>query len=186
MNEVENIAELASAWWSKVIQNPKFDNGDMSRTGAISSVISKMLVKKLNEDQISNFKQKLKEIILEHIKDDDYTFILGVDYGPCRYLTTAAEYAGVSINNFPIKTSMWISRNHLMVSYGYCAKREILYANKNYYLNRIKSCERMLRDYKHKSDDYFVIGTREELIKEIEDEMKTYQYALEELVKNES
>ena len=54
MSEIDKIIDLATNWWVDVIQNPKFDNGDTSQTGAISMIISKMLVKDTNQEQLIN------------------------------------------------------------------------------------------------------------------------------------
>ena len=40
MNEIDKIIDLATNWWIDVIQDPKFDNGDTSQTGAISMIMS--------------------------------------------------------------------------------------------------------------------------------------------------
>ena len=185
MSEIDKIIDLATNWGVDVIQNPKFDNGDTSQTGAISMIISKMLVKDTNQEQLDKFKQIIQNKIYENLAyDRDY--ILSVDYGPCRDLYEAAQESGISENNFPCKTTMWIGKDHLIVSYGYRSPLETLYANESYYENKIASCLKAVRDHKHNPDDYYTFGSREEIIKEYEDEIEKYKKALEELKKNES
>lgn len=185
MNEIDKIVDLATNWWMEIIQDPKFDNGDTSQTGALSMMLSKMLVKDTNQEQLNKFKSLLQTKIYENLAyDKDY--ILSVDYGPCRDLYEVAQESGISENNFPCKTDMWIGKDHLIVSYGYRAPLQVLYANKSYYENKIASCLKSIKDHQNKPDDYYIFGSREEIIKEYEAEIERYKNALKELEKNET
>lgn len=74
--------------------------------------------------------------------------ILDVDYGACKKLSEAGEYAGIPDSNFPWKTCMWIDKNHVSVSYGYRANEEYLYANRTYWRSKINSLKSSIEEYR--------------------------------------
>ena len=98
--------------------------------------------------------------------------ILAADYNPCRTLRISAEVAGISSSNFPWKTTMWISKNHVAVRYGYRAPKEILYANKQYYRELIADTEDCLFNNREES-------LHPETILELEKELAEYRLGLE-------
>ena len=166
MDEINEIAELASDWWVKQIINPEFDNGDASFEGFMASYFSKQLVEPLTEDQIMGFKDDLKLFILNRLsKVDKYlgvmqyeyeyrTFTdLSTDYAPTTFLHEIAKQNNIKDTNFPIKTTMWVSRNYLAVKGGYTAGINILYANSKYYEDKIKSYEDSIKEMKEQNDE---------------------------------
>ena len=166
MDEINEIAELASDWWVKQIINPEFDNGDASFEGFMASYFSKQLLEPLTEDQIMGFKDDLKLFILNRLsKVDKYlgvmqyeyeyrTFTdLSTDYAPTTFLHEIAKQNNIKDTNFPIKTTMWVSRNYLAVKGGYTAGINILYANSKYYEDKIKSYEDSIKEMKEQNDE---------------------------------
>lgn len=166
MDEINEIAELASDWWVKQIINPEFDNGDASFEGFMASYFSKQLVEPLTEDQIMGFKDDLKLFILNRLsKVDKYLGVmqyeyeyraftdLSTDYAPTTFLHEIAKQNNIKDTNFPIKTTMWVSRNYLAVKGGYTAGINILYANSKYYEDKIKSYEDSIKEMKEQNDE---------------------------------
>lgn len=165
VSELDKICKLASNWWYNTIQNPKFDNGDETR---LSSILGILAVQKAELDQYKLFKEKLYNKIKEELlkRNESDVFILSCDYSPDRNLCNIADQCNISLNNFPWKTTMWVSRNHIKVSYGYRNPFNLLYANETYFENQLNDIEKSIKFYKEKPDDYFVIGTKEEVLKE--------------------
>lgn len=183
MDNIEKISNIAAEWWADVIVNPKMDNGDNSREGAIGNILQRMLVKPIEEDKRNQFKKNLKDYIFEKLYDysDIQRLYLDVDYGPCAILAQLAEYSDISENNFPIKTTMAISKHHIEVSYGYGSPYKILFADSFYYEKQIKDVEESIEYYKNKDDDYFTIGTREEILEELDGKLINYKQQLKSL-----
>lgn len=111
--------ELAVDWWSKVIVNPKFDNGADSVQSELACVMARGLVKKISESQMKNFKTALTHIL------NDLNPVLGLhcDYGPDFNLSKAFGVARISPANAPYKTNMFFRDGKVSVSYGYGAER---------------------------------------------------------------
>lgn len=186
-SNIEKIAKIASSWWSDVISNPKMDNGDNSKEGQFFALLSKLHTIKLNPEEQKRFKYELYNIIINKIKDfnDLETLWLDVDYAPNTYLTQAADAAHINYKNFPIKTTMSITKHCIRVRYGYGANIKILYADKFFYENEIKSCKEAIKDYNSREDKYFDFVSREELIKLQENKINQYEKDLKNLDKGE-
>lgn len=166
---IKEIAQLAAEWWATKVINPKMDNGDTSSLGFMGMMLARKLVEPVSEETKANFIKDLSMRIEGKLElDNTYDFILDVDYGPCRELREAAEIAGLSLNNFPIKTTMWISKNHVSVRYGYGANIEYLYANKAYWKSKIDSAYKTIEEYKSDNACYW-----------IDDEVKRKQHCKE-------
>lgn len=113
--------DKAVNWWSNIIQNPKFDNGDTSTAGATGFMLATLARDqcKPTEAQINDFKKHLKNI-LENAEELPYRGLF-CDYHPEAPLSEAAEKSGISEMNFPWKTRMWFRDEKVIVSCGYKA-----------------------------------------------------------------
>ena len=183
MNEIEKIqkiARIASSWWASVINNPKMDNGDNSQEGQFCMLLSKLCTVRLNLEEQKRFSNELYNIIIDKIKDYDNLnkLWLDVEYAPNKYLAQAADIAHIKYNNFPIKTTMRITKHCVRVRYGYGADIETLYADRFFYENEIKCCKEAIKDYNSREDEYFDFASREELINLQENKIKQYEKAL--------
>lgn len=125
----EEVAKAAAEWWAdKISGEVKFDNGDDSMNGVICMVMAQSLVKSVTEVQKDSFVKNLAEnIVKEQVE------ILDVDYHPDKWLSEAARASGISSNNFPWKTVMWIVEDEetreikVLVKEGYGAERQQIY-----------------------------------------------------------
>lgn len=80
-------------------------------------------------------------------------------------LSKSAEYAGISTRNFPWKTGMWVSENHILVIYGYGARPVYLYSNKTYWQSKIDSLKEDIEYYKNGEFLFYIENEEERLIK---------------------
>ena len=139
---IDEISKIAAEWWADRVAAPKFDNRDKSTAGFMGMALASMLVKPVEEGSREKFISALSEIIFREFDNMvGRKMTLGVDYGPDRNICEAAEVAGISTNNFPWKTVMWIGENRVSVRCGYRADEQFLYANKEFWNQKIKSCE---------------------------------------------
>lgn len=143
---IQEIANIAAEWWADKVISPKFDNGDSGLGGFFAMTMATQLVKDIDNTQRKKFVDTLSEYISERLNSNREPY-LDVDYGACQSLSEAAEKAGISENNFPWKTYMWVDKNHVSASYGYRGEEEILYANKTFWRKRIESCNNSIQSY---------------------------------------
>ena len=148
---IQAIAQISAGWWADKVSHPKFDNGDGANV--LAGIMASMSVNPLNDELRTKFIKALSETIATRLEHGERKVILDVDYGPCRELSQAAEQSGVSRNNFPWKTVMWISEHHIAVRYGYCADEEVLYASKRHWEDGIKSSIEAIKRYQN--GEYF-------------------------------
>jgi hypothetical protein len=141
------ISKIAATWWANVILNPEFDNGDDSKTGAVENRDQKMGVKEVTDETKVKFFEHLSKAIESKLILKSQAINIRVDYSPDKILVESAEYANLPTSNFPIKTTMWISINHVAVSYGYTAKTKYLYANKKFWYKEIHSLNESIKEY---------------------------------------
>jgi hypothetical protein len=111
------MAQLAAAWWAKVLSNPRFNNGDDSEIGTRASLLAHTVARPLTEQQLLLFKEELTRKILEENLRGIFT-----DYHPDVPLGDAMEAAGIPSANAPWKTGMHLNADSVEVSYGYRAE----------------------------------------------------------------
>lgn len=126
--------KAAVDWWGEAIRQAKFDNGDPSLAGGMTTMLANMLSRQhpVTDEQVEAFKVALAPCIDKMLDGADpedpsfgsYSRTLGVDYGPDRALATAAKECGIDYSRFPCKTVMWINPGHVSVSHGYGAPVE--------------------------------------------------------------
>ena len=121
MGLTEKQIQVAVNWWAKIIQKPKFDNGDKSEAGIIGMGMASLLVKEVNQEQTEKFKIELAQ----KLRSNERSRYQGLhtDYAPCQMLEEAMLSAGVNIDNAPYKTNMnFKDDGTVWVSYGYGAE----------------------------------------------------------------
>lgn len=184
----EQIIEIAASWWADVIKDAKLDCGDNDRDGAIAVVLGKMLQKPIAQEKSEIFKRRLKEFLDAEfdrviINKGMRSVILSCDYGPDKNLSEIAEQCDISENNFPWKTTMWIGKNYCQVRYGYGSSLDTIFESKEHLSDILNDDIKTLEYYEQQSDDYFVISTKKELMKEMEDKLKKDQEKYEKFIK---
>lgn len=132
----KELIAVAVNWWAeKISNNHPHSNGDNSLSSVMACMMADMASKPISLERLELFKTKLT-VLLEDIyqenfiKRNGYPYSLGCDYGPDITLGTAAEAAGIELNNFPFKTHMHIYKNKVMVSDGYAQPFEIIFEAK--------------------------------------------------------
>lgn len=175
---LQEIADMAAAWWGEAIQEPKFDNGPPS--DGLACVLGPMMANTLVEDVPDPTKVKfvirLAEVIREKIQHQVGAYsVISTDYGPDMTLGEIAEEFGIPATNFPWKTVMWISRNHVSVSYGYGAPEKVLYANKEHWRDKIKSTEESIAYYKNNNCEWLPAERKKKSIKALTKDIAEYQ-----------
>lgn len=144
---LKGITEIAANWWGDAVVKPEFDNGDKSTVGAFGRGMASMLVKPVTPEMKKMFVEELALQLMAKLTNNQDIIILGVDYGPGLYLREAAEYAGIAYSNFPWKTTMWVTKDSVMVSAGYRAETETLYASSDYWKKQIRDAKESLEGY---------------------------------------
>lgn len=130
MSITGRMADFAAEWWAKRIDgNVKHDNGDESLNGAVAGVLGDMLSKPTTQEQLEVFKEHLSRYILDKASLEKSVY-LECDYNPDGPLTTSATKAGISLFNFPWKTSMMITEDGIEVKEGYGAHFKKIYHEK--------------------------------------------------------
>jgi len=114
---------------------------------------------------------------------EDSIFILGVDYGPDRNLSIFAEAADIPILNFPTKITMWTSKDHVAVRYGYRANEQYIYATKAYWNNQIKKSKEIIEGHMRGETLYWMDDAEEKARLEAA-EIKFYQDLLPSYIAN--
>lgn len=114
--------DVAVNWWGDVICNPKHDNGDDSRQGAMTSMLAAMATHTISEEQKDAFKEELVGLL----KSELPLHGLHCDYGADMTLSKAMEKANIPGTNAPWKTNMNFHGGGVTVRYGYGAESETL------------------------------------------------------------
>jgi len=163
---LEKEIAAATEWWAdKVCGICKFDNGDDSPMGGMTSMLAmlgQVSAPTPTDDQRGKFIAALSEIILkaatrhtEHGRDlVDFCSTLGVDYGPDPELSDAADAAGISGSQFPCKTVMWVRSGDVAVRYGYGADETLLCLDKRGLAKRIKYAKEQAELYTDPNSRY--------------------------------
>lgn len=148
---MRKAAEVASQWWSEVVGNPKFDNGDNSVVGLLVNASNTSNVEFVTEEQVVRFRECLAQLVDAEF-EKGLACILTVDYSPNLHLQKAAKECGISQNNFPHKTTMWVYEGYVSVSYGYGADEEILYETVEHWEDMIKSVSATMESFNDPED----------------------------------
>ncbi|MBU3181986.1 hypothetical protein [Clostridium psychrophilum] len=178
---ITEISNIAATWWSNVVINPKFDNGDDYKTEFLGNMNQYLGVKEITDEIKFKFLEHLSETIESKLKLKPHTINIEVDYSPDKILWKSAEYAQLPLSNFPIKTTMWVSLNHVAVSYGYSSNIEYLYTNKKYWNKKINSVKKSIKEYSRGIVyyDWLTEKAIKDNIAIMKDEIKEYQINLD-------
>jgi hypothetical protein len=177
---IKEISQIAAEWWADVIQSPKFDIGDDSSVqGLYIMLLAEKLVKPVSEESKKRFIEYLSNSIEKELNKGKKTIFIDVDYSPNFILSEAAKIAEISSNNFPYKTIMAVSSNHIEVKYGYTSEFKSLYSNKKYWQWKIDSNNKFIDAVKN-GEIYYYIKDESERKKEetnyINDILKNIEY----------
>lgn len=136
MTKIEKVASIAAHWWSQVIEQTHFDNADASELGKsmwVAQMISALKKGLPLEETISAFESALKKKIQRELVSKQHPewdrITIRVDYKPDFLLRETAREAHLDIE-FPWKTVMDISMDHVVVQYGMSSEPEVLYNGK--------------------------------------------------------
>lgn len=136
MTKIEKVASIAVHWWSQVIEQTHFDNADTSELGKSMWVAQMISAQKKGiplEETISAFETALKKKIQRELVSKQHPewdrITITVDYKPDFLLREAAREAHLD-GEFPWKTVMDISMEHVVVQYGMSSEPEVLYNGK--------------------------------------------------------
>lgn len=132
--EAASPAEAAAQWWAKAVAAPDFNNGD-----PIASALGTMLAAR-SAEPTQTASQRFVEVLAgrleQRLTQSSYVSV-NVDYGPDLLLADAATEAGIDGHNrFPWKTHMWVYRDRVVVSAGYRARHELVWASPEWLANR--------------------------------------------------
>ena len=108
-NEVpEKMARAAAHWWAERADGTAHHD---NRGGNLASMFAGILADRMNDPPKDGALERFEEILAEKIMTSEHPMewsSIWVDYAPDRILAEAAEEAGISCNNFPWKTGMYI------------------------------------------------------------------------------
>jgi len=205
MKSVKEIAIIAAGWWADRVTSPKFDNGDKILGGFFAKTYAAKAVQPVDQVQRDKFIEHLVHSITTKLDRPQATevllpdqepippvdIVLGIDYSPDRELLGAALYSGIPGMNFPIKTVMWISKNHVAVRYGYSAGVEHLYANSTYWTRRIADLEESIQRHSHGNYLSYIADEEErkiaaeKIVAELQEDLGTHKIELEASISRE-
>jgi len=144
----ERIVARAADLWVAMLARPKYDNlganslesRESKDANGMASILATLIPKNNTPDVLQRFGEELRKILMAPLdweyknshsgqvtKHSTLFDSLHTDYGPDIPLVTAAERAGLKME-FPWKTGMFLSENHLSVSHGYGAPYVYHYA----------------------------------------------------------
>lgn len=129
----QKVLETAADWWIEQITGHKmnWDNGAQNagskeerdlgmRMFLLGNLTANIARERITDDQVLAFRDSLIRQLRE--AHNNYpTITLSVDYHPDRYLSEAAQEAGIDDYVFPCKTTMWIKSDSIEVKLGYGA-----------------------------------------------------------------
>lgn len=111
------ILQCANWWFDQVLDDKQVkDNGAKEFSSLLGNKMAQELGQcfPVKEEQRKPFTKNLATFLLAMFSGKSTFQPLQVDYGPCKALAIAAEYAKVDLSRFPIKTRMLIG----ITSYG--------------------------------------------------------------------
>ena len=137
MEVTREMAHAMAVWWGeRVGGRTHHDNGDHENFASVfAGILADSMNRPTDESTVNKFVDILTEKILdEAIKREGFLFpgLLSCDYAPSKFLSDAAKEAGISIDNFPWKTSMDVCKNKngevvVKASDGYRAEWKQIY-----------------------------------------------------------
>lgn len=134
MKTTNEQIEKAVTWWADQVAKPTFSAlsdeeraQPENRAMQFAEFLAGMSVEPVTQGKREKFIKALRSEIKLNEKTTHWGIILSVDYGPCMMLRDAAKSAGISEDNFPWKTTMWIMEDgRVLVRLGYDGKEQEL------------------------------------------------------------
>lgn len=123
--------ETAINWWIKQFTGSRRGGSigdDFNFVLAMAMADQVFSQTSVNETQVAAFRESLSKALMDKLSKGIKPS-LEVDYGPSGILADAMVESGISGNKAPFKTSMVVGVNSVMVSAGYGAKYEEIFAN---------------------------------------------------------
>ena len=121
---IDNIANVAANWWASAIKEPLYDNGNLETSIKINAALNNLNV--LKDEEINAFKNNLSNEIIACLIAEPSNLTLKVDYNPDIILSRAAHTSNISVLKYPIKTTMTITPELIIVTDVY-GNKELLY-----------------------------------------------------------
>jgi len=127
----EKLIETAVNWWSeRVTGKCTHDNGDRSNTSTFAGLFADLMIEPTNDQSIiDTYKKSLTNHILK-ASGKSNNLCLSCDYSPDFILSMAAKEAGISLHNYPWKTTMLITDKEIKVSEGYGQPYQTIYSER--------------------------------------------------------
>ena len=148
------VAQEASNWWSDIITSPKFDIGADNVEAMFAEAIATINVKPISGNSIKCFREELYNNIMARIENisEGMSIIYDIDYAPDRNLKEIAEHCNIPESNFPLKTTMWVYKDAVVVRYGYGANREYIYDSASYWRWKLTDVEEGIKYWENKGE----------------------------------
>lgn len=159
------VAQEASNWWSDIITSPKFDIGADNVEAMFAKAIATINVKPISGNSIKCFREELYHNIMSRIDslNDNMSIIYDVDYAPDRNLRAIAEHCNIPESNFPLKTTMWVYKDAVVVRYGYRASLEYIYDSASFWQRKLLGAEEAIKYWEEKGEKSIVENYREDI-----------------------
>ena len=159
------VAQEASNWWSDIITSPKFDIGANNVEAMFVEAIATINVKPISGNSIKCFREELYNNIMARIENisEGMSIIYGVDYAPDRNLREIAEHCNIPESNFPLKTTMWIYKDAVVVRYGYSANLEYIYDSVSFWQRKLTDTEKAIKYWEEKGEKSIIENYKEDI-----------------------
>lgn len=159
------VAQEASNWWSDIITSPKFDIGADNAEAMFAEAIASISVKPISGNSIKCFREELYNNIMARIENisEGMSIIYDVDYAPDRNLREIAEHCNIPESNFPLKTTMWVYKDAVIVRYGYRANLEYIYDSVSFWQRKLTDAEEAIKYWEEKGEKSIVENYKEDI-----------------------
>ena len=159
------VAQEASNWWSDIITSPKFDIGADNAEAMFAEAIASISVKPISGNSIKCFREELYNNIMARIENisEGMSIIYDVDYAPDRNLREIAEHCNIPESNFPLKTTMWVYKDAVVVRYGYRANLEYIYDSVSFWQRKLTDAEEAIKYWEEKGEKSIVENYKEDI-----------------------
>lgn len=119
-NPTPATAARAAKIWRRMLEKPKYDNGDTGLTGFLLQEIASHYKSNATPEILDAFEKEMTTMLLTPNEDGRCETNFYCDYGPDKKLIELAEKVGLKME-FPIKTSMNIHPDYVTYRFGYSA-----------------------------------------------------------------
>lgn len=141
-NDLLRVSEAAARWWSTVIKNPKNYVGNEISDKHFANMRNSDIQPITEEDQ-ERFFEVLKSKIYNKLVEGGFVW-LRVDYDASGILRDSVIESGIPEDNLPLKTTMDVYKDQIVLSYGNGAPKDLVYVTLSHYENLLKHLESQL------------------------------------------